>query len=295
MDIDPQAALTVAATVEEGTLEAAAHRLSITPSAVSLRIKALEQTVGQRLVVRSKPVRATPAGLEVVRFARRFAVMHHETAERLGLTDASHRAPVAIAVNADSLATWLMTPLHRFAASHDVDLELLRDDQDLTVRHLEDGEVSAAVTTRADPVAGCRSIALGRMRFEPVAAPPWAARWAETLETAPRVDYDRRDGLQEQWLRRRGIDPRSGRRHLVPSVHALAEAIELGLGWGLVEAGRAEAGVRSGRLARLGQDPVVTDLYWQRWKGPSSLLDALSDELVSAARTALEHEDRRPS
>ena len=46
-----------AAVLEEGSFEAAARRLCVTPSAVSQRIKALEDRLGQVLLVRQPPCR----------------------------------------------------------------------------------------------------------------------------------------------------------------------------------------------------------------------------------------------
>ncbi len=48
---DPVAVRTVAAVVEAGTFDGAARALHVTPSAVSQRVKALEETIGQRLLV----------------------------------------------------------------------------------------------------------------------------------------------------------------------------------------------------------------------------------------------------
>jgi len=60
--IDPELAATLAAVADEGTLDAASRRLQVTPSAVSQRLKVLEEQLGRILLVRSKPVRLTEAG-----------------------------------------------------------------------------------------------------------------------------------------------------------------------------------------------------------------------------------------
>ena len=53
----------LSAVVREGSFERAAHKLHITPSAVSQRIKLLEERVGQALVLRGQPTLLTsPAG-----------------------------------------------------------------------------------------------------------------------------------------------------------------------------------------------------------------------------------------
>src|SRR6478609_7327110 len=89
---------TLAAVVDEGTLDAAARRLHVTPSAVSQRIKALEEQLGRLVLVRSKPVRPTDAGAAIVRLARQAALLEHDTLAALGAEEedgAPMRVPLA--------------------------------------------------------------------------------------------------------------------------------------------------------------------------------------------------------
>ena len=287
--MDPSLALTLAAVVDEGTLDGAARRLHLTPSAVSQRVKALEEQLGQRLLVRSRPVRPTEAGDAVVRFARRYAVLAHEAARELGAAAEGTRVRMTVAVNADSLATWILPAIASFASAHDVEMDLLRLDQDRTVDLLESGVALAAVTSRREAVAGCRSTPLGHMAFTAMASRAWISRWlpdgldADRLAAAPRVDFDRDDTLQLDWLRHHGVDGTHSPRHMVPSTHDIARAVELGLGWALVPERHGEELAESGRLVPLGGPSISTPLYWQRWKGGSSLLDALTDEVLADA------------
>ncbi len=150
---DPVAVRTVAAVVEAGTFDGAARALHVTPSAVSQRVKAIEESVGQRLLVRTTPVRPTAAGEVVLRYARRLALLDEDAATELGLAEA--RLPrLAVAVNADSLATWFLEAVSRFTRTSDVQVELYREDQTRTARMLEDGTVMAAVTASRCPGAG---------------------------------------------------------------------------------------------------------------------------------------------
>ena len=153
MRVPLELAETLAAIVDEGTLDAAAARLHLTPSAVSQRLKTLERQVGRVLLERTKPARATAAGLAVVRYARQLSLLEHDVLAELGDPEAG-RVSVPLAVNADSLATWFLDPLARLSRTRPVVFELHRDDQDFTAGLLESGAVMAAVTSRADPVAG---------------------------------------------------------------------------------------------------------------------------------------------
>ncbi len=85
MQVDPESARTVAAVLDEGSFDAAARRLLLTPSAVSQRIKTLEQQLGRILLVRSKPVRATEAGEAVARFGRQIALLERDAIAGFGL------------------------------------------------------------------------------------------------------------------------------------------------------------------------------------------------------------------
>jgi LysR family transcriptional regulator (chromosome initiation inhibitor) len=292
MSIPLDLARTLAVVVEEGTLDAAARRLHITPSAVSQRVRALEDQLGRVVLVRSKPVRTTEAGDAVVRLARQLTLLEHDALAAMGAEGGSV-ASVPLAVNADSLATWFLPPLARVAARRAVVFDLHRDDQDFTAGLLESGTVMAAVTSREAPVAGCRVRRLGVLRYEAVATTGFATRWfpagadVDALRAAPVVDFDRRDDLQTQWLERRGVDPASPPRHRVPASQDFATAIGVGLGWGLLPGFQSADGLAAGTLVRLGDDPVHVPLFWQQWNLTSPLLDDIAEEIVEEGRRVL--------
>ena len=300
MEIPLDLARTLAAVIDEGTFDAAARRLRLTPSAVSQRIKSLEQQLGRVLVVRSKPVTATDAGAAVVRLARQLALLEHDTLAEFGLEAEPVRpVPLPLAVNADSLATWFLPALARVARRHPVVFDLHRDDQDFTAGLLESGTVMGAVTSQATPVAGCLVRILGTMRYEAVATPDFAARWglpdrASAFAAAPVVEFDRRDDLQRHYLAARGVDVSSPPRHFVPASSDFASAIKLGLGWGLLPGFQSAEELASGDLVRLGGPPVDVPLHWQQWNLRSPLLDAVADALAEEAATALRASAGRP-
>ncbi|MCC4249981.1 MULTISPECIES: LysR family transcriptional regulator ArgP [Microbacterium] len=292
MSIPLDLARTLAAVVDEGTLDAAARRLHVTPSAVSQRLRALEEQLGRVVLVRSKPVRTTPAGDAVVRLARQLALLEHDALAAIG-ADGGTVASVPLAVNADSLATWFLPPLHRVAERRRVVFDLHRDDQDFTAGLLESGVVMAAVTSREAPVAGCRVRSLGVLRYEAVASAGFVARWFAagvdnaSLASAPVVDFDRRDDLQTRWLAQRGVPVGEPPRHRVPASQDFASAVSLGLGWGLLPGFQSADGLAAGTLVRLGGEPVDVPLFWQQWNLTSALLDEVADEIVGEGRRVL--------
>lgn len=294
VSLSPELASTVAAIVDGGSLEAAARSLNITPSAVSQRLRTLEQQVGRVLVVRGRPATATPSGEAIVRMARQVALLEHDALMALGLDDADGRVSVPLAVNADSMATWFLAPLARLSTVHDIDFDLHRDDQNFTARLLESGEVMAAVTSEATPVAGCTVSSLGVLSYEAAATPAFAQRWfpggvtADALRRAPFVDFDRRDALQSDWLASHGVDAESVPRHYVPASHDFAMAVTLGLGWGMLPGSQLTAAVASGAVVALGGEATRVPLYWQQWNLRSALLDAIAAEVAEEAARVLE-------
>lgn len=287
---------TLTAVVKDGTFDAAARSLYVTPSAVSQRIKTLEQRVGRVLVVRSKPVRATAAGEAVLRLGQQLALLEDETLRQLGTKRVDDRpTTLSIAVNADSLATWILPPLARVAAREPVVFDLVRDDQEHTADLLASGTVMAAIASDATPVPGCTSTPLGRMRYRAYATPVFAARWcpdgltSSALARAPRIDFDRKDTLQERFSRRlarRTLDPP---RHYVPASADFAVATRLGLGWAMLPSDHSQAAVVAGELVDLAPGRHLDVLlHWQQWKLRSALIDAVAAEVHAEAKHALQ-------
>ena len=283
---------TLLAVADEGTFDAAAAALHVTPSAVSQRVKALEGRTGSVLVTRTKPVRLTEPGQVVVRFARRLAALERDARAELGMSGAGEPVRLPIAVNADSLATWFLPALARVSTDPPVSFELHREDQDHTTTLLRDGTVMAAVTSSATPVQGCSVRPLGGLRYLPAATPQFAARWftgsfAEDLTRAPVVVYDRRDDLQDAFARAVSGRDASTLRHYIPASESFAEAVTAGLGWGMVPSVQAEPRLRAGELVTLADRPIDVPLYWQQWKLDSPALSAVADAVAAEAADSL--------
>jgi LysR family transcriptional regulator (chromosome initiation inhibitor) len=291
----------LAAVVNEGSFERAAGALHITPSAVSQRIRLLEERVGAVLVQRGTPCVATPAGAPLLRHAERVALLEADLQsalpglrrERAGAAIA--RSTLRVAVNADSLATWLMPALARFAlAAPRVQLDLMLEDQDHASDALRRGEVLAAVTSTAEPVQGCNSHALGRLRYVATASPAFMKRFfadgvnAQTLAVAPCLVFNRKDRLQAQWLQRasrRAIQPPC---HWMPSTQAFVDAALAGIGWGMNPLPLAERHLAARRLVELMPGRAVdVPLHWQVSRLALPALKLLTDAVLSAAHVEL--------
>ena len=274
---------TFQAVVEEGSFEAAARALHVTPSAVSQRIKALEQDVGQVLVRRARPCTPTSAGESLVRFAGQVALLEREALDAArGAPASGGRTRISVVVNADSLHTWFMPAL---ADLPSLTFDLHQDDQDYTADLLRTGTAMAAVTAQHVAVQGCRVERLGAMRYLAVAAPSLGF---EDFATAPMILLNRKDQLQHRFLAsltRRRLDPPI---HYVPAAAAFVEAIRLGLGWALMPEQIARDDIEAGRVVDLTPGKYLdVPLHWQYWRMKSAALTALTTAVKAAAAVAL--------
>lgn len=291
MDLDLAQLHALRAAVDAGTLDGAARDLHVTPSAISQRLRALEQAAGRVLLVRSRPVRVTEPGRAVLRLARELELLVSDTARELAGGDDGH-VLLPVAVNADSLATWLLPALAPLRDEVVVDLH--RADQDATAALLRDGSVVAAVTAASTAVPGCTSTPLGVMRYRPAAVPAFLERWfpdgptPAALELAPVVNFDRDDTLQRRWLRDRvGVDVTPPAHH-VPSTGGFVQAIVSGLGWGMLSDLQLTQPTLRSAVELLDPDATVdVPLHWQRWRVRSPSLDRLSEVVLAGARQAL--------
>ncbi|MCL3818122.1 LysR family transcriptional regulator ArgP [Aeromicrobium wangtongii] len=281
MDLGQLSAL--AAVVDEGSFEAAAAALHVTPSAVSQRIKALEQSAGQVLVRRTKPTTVTAPGQVYLRLARQVDGLVREATTA---TTAAEPGPVTvpIAVNADSMATWVLPALATLPPG--ICFDLHRDDQSRTADLLRAGTVMGAITSVVEPVQGCRSARLGVTRYRPMATPAFVERWfaggvtVDALARAPMVVFDRTDDLQDRYLRRRSRRRLHPPRHHVPASADFAEAVALGLGWAVLP--REQSSGRDLVEIDPGQHVDVV-LHWQQWTLQTPALEAVAAAIREAA------------
>lgn len=280
--------------LEDGTFDAAARRLHVTASAVSQRIKAMEQTAGQVLLQRTTPIAPTPAGVVVLKLARQMRQLEADATAELGLAGQGGLSAIPVVVNSDSLATWFVDALAAMPPSSGLTFRILREDEHHSVSLLRSGTVMAAVTASPEAVTGCSVMQLGSMVYRAVASRQFMARWfphgftTADFARAPAMQFDESDNLQGNFFQEITGQTLGGPQHFLPDTLQLAQAIELGLGWGLMPEAHCLEGLRRGRLVELVPGHVTSvPLFWQRWKIQSAALDALTLAVSTTAADAL--------
>lgn len=305
--MNPDQLAALLAVSDTGAFDRAAGRLGVSTSAVSQRIRALESALGRVLVRRGSPSTVTAQGAIVLRYARQQELLAGEMSAELGLGAAAGAAQdqgsraddpcpapepveIAVAVNLDSLATWFPTLFPEIAHWPDLRLRLVADNEGRTAELLREGSVMAAISVARDPVAGCSSQTLGRMRYLPVASPallssaglsalgagPHERLQDGTLDRVARLPvlrFDDTDDLQDLVLSTAGL-PSGLPGPQVPGNEAYARALEAGMGWGLLP--RTLLDRHPGLLPVPGLVPLDRELTWYRWRLRSALLDRLT-------------------
>lgn len=283
----------LAAVLRLGSFELAAEELSVTSSALSQRIRQLEERLGAVLVVRGVPCKGTPEGNLVYRHAQEMALREQDLLRQMVDGAANRPIPVAIALNADTLATWFLPAMDGVEG---VLLHLSVDDQDHGAGMLGRGEALAAVTLDARQVAGCDTFDLGFLRYLPVARPDFVARYfadglgPEALGAAPTLTYDDKDRLQASWIAmvtgERIVPP----THMMATSQGLCDAALAGLGWVMLPHPMARPHIASGALTLISDDPahrIDTPLTWQVSRAAGKLLQPLTKAVRQAAKSAL--------
>jgi LysR family transcriptional regulator (chromosome initiation inhibitor) len=294
--LDYSALSALVAVVREGSFDRAARTLHVTPSAVSQRIRLLEERVGCALVVRDQPCRPTDTGRRLCQHVDRVRLLEQELQGVLPALAPKGiaRVTLPVAVNADSLATWFAPAVAAFAAEAPVLMDVAVDDEDHTAQWLRSGAVLAAVTATARPAAGCDSRPLGAMRYVAAASPAFVRRHfaggvgAGSLSRAPSLVFNAKDELQARWVRRLCHRHVELPRHTLPSPQAFVAATLAGMGWGMHPQALIAGPLKDGSLVELLPGSTLdVALHWQHARAASALLDGLGREVLRAARATL--------
>ncbi|WP_051341497.1 LysR family transcriptional regulator ArgP [Azospirillum halopraeferens] len=282
----------LAAVIRTGSFERAARQLHVTPSAVSQRVKLLEERLGTVLVVRGQPCTGTAAGQRLCQHVEQVSLLEDALRGTLpGIGPAAAPVTLRIAVNADSLATWFVSAMAR---TDDVLFDLVLDDQDHSADWLRNGEVLAAVTASGTPVQGCDVHALGALRYVATASPDYVRRHfpdgvtPAAITRAPAMTFNRKDRLQTQWLRDRFGIGEPPLTHWLPSSRAFVDAALAGLGWGMNPEVLVAGHLRAGRLVALVPGATLdVPLHWQHSRIAGTTLAGLTRAVLDAGRAAL--------
>lgn len=155
-----------------GSFTAAASRLNTTQSAISMRVRELESTLGTALFDRRHRAAAiTPKGRELLGYAEQILRLSSEARERVS---EGRDAPATLRIGSAEVVsiTWLPRLIHTIHSSHpEIRLEL---DEALTkdlLDRLEEGSLDLVLAPGKESGARFSSVPLGSVEFAWMASP----------------------------------------------------------------------------------------------------------------------------
>jgi LysR family transcriptional regulator, chromosome initiation inhibitor len=279
----------------------AAQRLNVTQSAVSQRLRALETAAGTVLLERTRPVRPTPAGALLIKHTKQLRLLRGDLdadLSELGGDAGRLRGDeerISIAMNADSIATWVMDAVGPLVLDG-LPLEMIADDQDFTLEWLRSGQVMGCITSLSQALRGCNVTPLGVMPYVCVAQARFAKQYAphgispQNFSSLPFIAFNRKDDLHAEFVAQSlGLRQVRLRQRYVPTTEGQLRAALAGWGATALPVPLAEPYLKTGQLVDvLSGKRWPIELYWHCWSLPSEILRRVSDALVEAARSSLQ-------
>ena len=293
-NLDYRALAVLEAVAGHGSFDKAALALGITQSAVSQRIKALEDASGRLLIVRGQPAVPTGLGQRLIAHHRNVKLM--EAALDIDLGNSVSMPEIALAIDADSLSSWFQDSLPALLAPPRCQLDVRLADSDAALRLVREGSVFGCVAgapeVASEHAAAISVTALGALRYVCVATPLFAGHWfgdgfsAEAVQLAPAAVSDRRllGRFLHQELGVQGQFP----HHTVPVSAALSDCIHGSMAYGLMPQKQAAAALATERLVELLPGSTLDlPLCWHAWTLDTPFARLLSEQIIGSARRYL--------
>lgn len=149
--LDTEVLRTFVAIAESGSFSRAARQVFRTPSALSMQIKRLEETLGQPLFVReARRVRLTPEGEVLLSYGRRLLKLNEEAVTQF--LAPSLEGKVGFGTTDDVGSRILPGVLAQFARSHPaVQVDVVVGSSARMLERLDDGELDMILITAGNP------------------------------------------------------------------------------------------------------------------------------------------------
>ena len=293
--IDYKLLESIAMVVQEGGFEKAATLMNLTQSAVSQRVRLLEERAGKILLSRTSPPQPTDAGQKLIKHYLQVRLLEDSLEEGISDSDDSTPVRLSLGINADSLSSWFLPAIGDLLGEGKILIDMHVDDQEQTHKLLRGGVVVGCISDLASPMQGCKVDFLGAMKYRLLARPEFISKWfpegltVSAAENAPAVMFTRKDMLHYKILQRvLGEVIKVKAIHYVPSNDQFMKMISSGYAYGMVPDWQSKTLRSKGEVVEVHErahDSVKH--YWHCWNIDSMPLKTLSKRLVNKAKILL--------
>lgn len=285
----------LATIIEVQSFELAAKKLYISQSAISQRIKLLEENIGQPMLIRSQPIELTEIGAQLLGHYKKVKQLENELLPQLLPDQPIKPVKITLAVNADSIATWFIKALTGVLDTHLIELNLLIEHEERTLDKLRSGEAIGAVSVDKKPLKGYRSFELGKMNYCLVASKSFQQRYfpkgvtTSSLKMAPAISYDHKDDMHVRFIAKHfALASSEYYCHSVRSSEAFVELAKQGVAYCLLPELQIKDELARGELINICPDKTLVEtLYWHSWVLVKGVNKKISQEITRVGQMLL--------
>ena len=282
------------AVVTYQSFDKAAASLAITQSAISQRIKLLEEQIARPVIVRTQPIALTKIGEKIRSHYKLVHQLEQELVNELNLT-ADKTTDMAIAVNADSLAIWFTQVIAPLVSKYNVEFNIIVDDENRTLERLKSGEAMAAVSAVEKSIKGFKSEKLGDVKYVLAATPSFRDQYfakglsKKSLAAAPAASFDQFDDMHFKFAQNNfQIIERSYPCHFLRSSEAIVNLVKQSAACALIPDIQISNELADKSLVIINENhPLIEPLYWHSWVLVKGQYRALCKEIERLAKQAL--------
>jgi len=285
----------LASIIEVQSFELAAQKLYISQSAISQRIKLLEESIGQPILIRSQPIELTEIGAQLLNHYKKVKELENELLPQILPDNPIQPIKITLAVNADSIATWFIKALKGVLETHLIELNLLIEHEERTLDKLRSGEAIGAVSVDKNPLKGYRAFELGKMSYCLVASKSFQQKYfaegvtTTSLKMAPAISYDHKDDMHVRFIAQHfDLAASEYYCHSVRSSEAFVELAKQGVAYCLLPELQIKNELTTGELINICPDKILVEtLYWHSWVLVKGVNKKISQEITKVGQRLL--------
>jgi len=283
------------AIIAEQSFDGASKRLNITQSAISQRIKQLEEQCTQPVLVRGTPLKVTDLGAKLLNHYQQ--VIQLETDLLVDINPEKSLAPVtiAIALNADSIASWFIPAIADVLKIHNIELDLHVINESISHELIKDGKAFAAISDKPTGSPKTKVTPIGNIVYKLCAHPSFRDKHfpnglnADSLSSAPGINYDHMDNMHYNYIEQHfGLTKGEYPCHRVRSAEGLLNLALNGVAYSLFPEPQIKQYLASGELIDIAPKLHLSQpLFWHSWILEQGLRKVISEHVINWGRRNL--------